>query len=440
LKIGLYIAFFFVILIAASGNLFSEKDTIAVIKVKNVEYLSDYQVVFDLYITRITNDWVAFANSTFQLSFIDTNFKYNAADVQVALLKSDLPLDVQPGSALPTEYYLIEPKVFPNRISITIVGPEKFEDCIKVPLNSEVLLGTFNLSVGGNKILPKDLLWLNPIYWYQACAYKLEQDSLIENTIPFYYKNDNINMDDGKNLTFSLQYEHNPESRFIFDDFWVFYTGQTVDSLGWSTRVEKDVLGFTVKRGVKTSIFEIEYKDIIGTWRSGDPKFNPGYIGKGDTKIGNLYDPFYDTVQYRGGQYCYVLYASIKKLDGSIIDTLLAERCVDVPNAVISKAHPLKNPFSVSTTIELHLDDDCYVEGFVTDEIGKFVSYLTSNVYGVMKKTFMKKGVYYIDFNASAVASQGLYNTIFIAYPIKDPNIEVSKAVVKLQLIKDGSE
>jgi hypothetical protein len=33
-------------------------------------------------------------------------------------------------------------------------------------------------------------------------------------------------------------------------------------------------------------------------------------------------------------------------------------------------------------------------------------------------------------------ASQGLYEIVFIAKPIDDPNVEVSRAVVKVQLIR----
>lgn len=449
-KIYIWLFIFFVFVLS-SINSFANKDTIAVIKLKNLILINNNTLSFDIFITRERNNWDAFANSTFQLGFDDSNFKFDDKNIECYLVSSDLNLSTVPGITLPTEEYLIEPKIFDNRISITIVGPEQYDDCIKIPLNKDVLLGKFIVRTKSNQPIPKQLIWLKPIDWYQACAFKLDRDSLIQNSIPFYYKNDNLNMDDGKSITYVFETESYVEDKFIFDDFWVYYIGQKVDSLGWSTREEKDVLGFTVKRGVKTSIFEIEYTEVVGTYDISSPKYNPGYVSKGYTKTGHIYDPFYDSVQYRGGQYCYALYATLLRKDGSKYDSLVAERCVNVPNAVISKAHPLENPFSDKTIIELHLDDDCYVDGFVTDEIGRFVKHLETPTGEKMIRTFMKGGIntsnpqdkvrnrgrYFIEFKADELSSQGLYNVVFIAYPINDINVEVSRAVVKLQYIRD---
>lgn len=436
------------------------RDTLAIVSARDFELVAPDSLEFDLYLTKNTENWTAFANATLQLAFLDTLIKIDSTDLvfEHILNTSELPIFTPVGNQLPTDRYLIEPKIFKGRFSITIIGPEKYDDCMKLTLGQSMKLGRFSIKSLSGKKLPTYLTWLQPKEWYQALAYKRNQDSLIAGNTPFFYGNDNIGMDDGKDITFLLNIDKNPTESFSFKDFWVVYTGQMIDSLGWSTNLEMDVNGYFVKRGVRTSIFEVEYTDLVRTWVASDPKYNPGYVSKGYSKTGHVYNPFFDTVDYRGGEYCYSLWANMNRKDGSSFDTLLAQKCVYVPNAVISKANPLGNPFTHSTKVNLHLDDDCYVDGFVVDEVGKFVTTLNFNGQP-MSNLFMKKspipikpekdqilepederGGYDIEFIASSVASQGLYNVVFIAYPISDKNVEVSKAVVKLQLVKDGSK
>lgn len=439
-------------------------DTLAVVTMNNFSLPAKDSLEFDLYLTKNSERWIAFANATIQLEFADTLLKIDSTDFSFAYILNtpELPLFTTAGNQLPVEEYLIEPKIFKNRFSITIVGPEKYENCKQLKKGEQIKLGRYTIKSLSGKELPLELKFKEPKEWYQAIAYKRNTDSLIATNTPFYYGDDNVNMDDGINLTFLMNVDKNPDEQFEFKNFWVHYTGQLVDSLGWSISLEKDVNGYFVMRGVRTRIFEVEYTDLVGTWVAGDPKFNPGYISRGYSNKLQIYDPFFDTVTYRGGDYCYSLWANLRRKDGTTYDSILAQQCVSIPNAVISKANPLGNPFAYRTRINLHLDDDCYVDGFVVDEEGKFVSDLYYDNNGkkeVMKRLFMKKsklekelepgevadtdderGGYHIDFEASSIASQGLYNAIFIAYPKNDNNIEISKAVVKLQLIKDGTK
>ncbi len=43
---------------------------------------------------------------------------------------------------------------------------------------------------------------------------------------------------------------------------------------------------------------------------------------------------------------------------------------------------------------------------------------------------------YEVILSSEGLAAQGLYDVIFLAYPINDPVYEFSRAVVKLQMIK----
>jgi len=67
---------------------------------------------------------------------------------------------------------------------------------------------------------------------------------------------------------------------------------------------------------------------------------------------------------------------------------------------------------------------------FVSDLTGRILFYLKNGEYVV-------RGPHNdVDFVADYHAQEGLYNVIFIAYPIDDPTVELSRAIVKLQLIR----
>jgi hypothetical protein len=87
------------------------------------------------------------------------------------------------------------------------------------------------------------------------------------------------------------------------------------------------------------------------------------------------------------------------------------------------------------------LEDDVYLTVSSYDVLGKKIKDLIDPGTGkVLDKMFIKKGKHSTVFQAPELASQGLYNIVLLAYPIKDPSIEFSRAVVKVQLIRDGSK
>jgi hypothetical protein len=112
---------------------------------------------------------------------------------------------------------------------------------------------------------------------------------------------------------------------------------------------------------------------------------------------------------------------------GNIIP--LAYDCERIPNSIITKATPSPNPFSISTRIDYIVEDDVILDAFVNDFSGRIVTHL-------LKGAYTTKGQHSIDFLASYNAQEGLYNVVFIAYPIDDPTVEISRAIVKLQLIR----
>jgi hypothetical protein len=84
-----------------------------------------------------------------------------------------------------------------------------------------------------------------------------------------------------------------------------------------------------------------------------------------------------------------------------------------------------------STTVDYMLDDDVVLECSVYDILGKKLKTL-------IDKEVVKVGKHQIVFEASRAefASQGMYEIIFLAHPIDDPGVDISRAVVKVQLIR----
>ena len=150
-------------------------------------------------------------------------------------------------------------------------------------------------------------------------------------------------------------------------------------------------------------------------------------VGLGTRDYGKKYHWYYDTVDYRGEEYCYALYYK----DFNDIEHYLARACVPIPSAVITYAQANPNPMSYSTKITYKLDDDVILSATVYDLAGKIVKKLLDNVY-------VERGTHILDFDApiSEVASQGLYEVIFLAKPVDDNSVEVSRAIVKIQIVR----
>ena len=69
----------------------------------------------------------------------------------------------------------------------------------------------------------------------------------------------------------------------------------------------------------------------------------------------------------------------------------------------------------------------------VFDVRGKLVTNLINDY---KDGDYTEIGWHEVRFVAPQLASQGLYSIIFIAYPIDDPSVELSRAFVKVQLIR----
>ncbi len=420
-------------------------DTLAFLNIKDI-YLRDSSTMeFDVLLKRNSDLWSKLANGTFEFTFDTLQYNFNSDRVEPTVLETGLRLGIVPGGGqLPLGGYDMKAKCFPGRIVLSLIGPNEFNECETVPNDSSIIIAKMQIKSKDGSALPNKVLWKEPYKYYQALAYKTDRDSIVEDYIKIFSPNDNIEISDNKNNIVSYSSEGTGNEGTRLDSFWLTYLGNRRMAMKWKTKSEYFNAGFTVRRAVKLQddlpdeLLDFSY--IVATYKPGD-RFLPQMIGKGNSRTGWAYDTLYDTVPYRGVTFCYKLfYDQVYPREGRIVDSLLARGCKPVPNAVISFAQANPNPFNYDTKINFTVDDDVYLTITISDLLGR-------EVKRIMDKKYVKIGSYgsmfsnYIEgtdltYIPLPNAKNMLYNIIFIAYPINDPSIEISRAVYKVTYLR----
>lgn len=409
-------------------------DTLAVVRIENILLVQPDTLQFDIRLYRNSDRWSRWANGTFQLTLGDGRTTIDENNAIIEYLSGTSQLKVFPITGqLTKDSYFISPRIIKDRISISVLGPELFQDANYIPPDTGLLIGTFRIIEKGGNLLPLNISWLYPQFYYQACAYKLENDSIVPPFITWNTANDNIEMEDVHRTT-TVRYEADrPPDPFVkLKYFYARYEGQRKVGLYWETDTEFLNRGFILRRGYlpfgSRDTAGVDFKDFVASFEGGEGKPPvPEMIGMGSSRLGKPYKYQHDTVPFRGETYCYALY--YKDFYGR--EHYLATSCVKIPNSVIVYAQANPNPMTTSTTIEYQLDDDVLLECTVYDLMGKKVKRL-------IDLQEIKLGKHEVVFEAPRehFASQGMYEVIFIAHPIDDPAVDISKAVVKVQLIR----
>lgn len=409
-------------------------DTLAIVRLENLLLISPDTLQFDMRVYRNSEAWSKWANGTFEIGVLDSVFKLSVQSASIEYVPGSSQLPVAPLTGqLPTDSYHIAASIVNDRISIGILGPEMFFNASTVPLDTGLLLGQFQLIGKDTTMLPLVLEWKRPQFYYQACAFKLEQDSIIDPNILWNNADDNIEMEDAAGKT-TVRYEVDPapDPYVKLKYFYAKYEGQRKVGLYWETESEFLNRGFILRRGIlewgSTDTASVVYKDFVASYEGGEGKApETGMRGQGSSFRGKAYKYIYDTVPYRGETFCYSLY--YKDFYGS--EHYLATSCVKIPNSIITFAQANPNPMAFQSTIEYELDDDVLLECSVFDILGKRLKKL-------IELQEVKLGRHQVVFDAPRedFASQGVYEIIFLAHPVDDPGVEISKAVVKIQVIR----
>lgn len=416
----------------------NNKDTMAIVKLADVKFLSENELKFNLRLQNVSDKWLYFANGTYQITFNlpeDLGIVPDASKMNIKFTgNTDLKLMTTPGvnDDLPKVNYRIFSEISKNnRISIFIVGPEDFNDAIYIAkADTGVILGEFILSGRDGFEIPENLKWQEPVDFYQACAYKLYNDTLIAPGVVWHTTHSNLEMWDSLSTNYTVYTTDNQKEDFILDYFKVHYEGQKVVSIEWKTSSEPYNKGFILKRGIKSEYYmtenEVEYKDTVAYYPA-----NPELKGTGRNGLGGLYFVI-DSVDYRQVTYCYQLEYMFQKGDYRT-DSLLARKCIDIPNAVIYEASASPNPFRDKTNINFWLEDDARVTAKVYDVRGKEIATLCEDV---PYKINMRMDPHVLEYSPVELAPTGMYEVVIRAIPIKDQSITSSVAVVKIQLLR----
>lgn len=439
--IKLNILFFIVLGFFATSPMYSQdQDFLAFVKLKNVFMEDPTSMTFDITVSRNSERWYYLANGTFQIYLDTTFFKVTeSADLSLELIDSELPLGQVIGPYIfPEDGYVVEPdSIYADRISFTVMGPTDFNDCTPVPFEEELKIGTFRLFSQSGERIPPRINWKTPIFRYQALAFKLERDST--DIRRDRYLDDNLSLVDDDFILADYDTEDTPITNLELDFFDVDYIGNLEVGMQFATLTEYFNLGFTIMRYMKTDPDDVpdlsDFQDTVFTWRPESEYYNELMISRGNTQTGFLYDPLFDMIEYRNIDYCYALYATVENLETQQIeDIYLDYDCISVPNAVIVSAIPSENPFRGKTTIQFEVRDDVYITGTVRDVVGREITKLVDDETNqVLEEIYIEKGVHNATLEFTNIEAQGMYEVILIAYPVNDPGIEISRAVVKLQ-------
>ncbi|MCX7880800.1 MAG: hypothetical protein N2517_09090 [Ignavibacteria bacterium] len=420
--------FFLILLIVYRAN--GQPLSLANVILDSVTFGRNNTLEFVLRLERLNERWQYWANGTFQFQFdsIDYNVSPDRHTIELIPGTSDLKITAIPG-ILPITSYIVTPNVLPGRFSITIAGPKEYQNCIVPPTdNRGIVIGKFVISTKDGTKPPSKLKWLEPYLYYQACSYKLDHDSVFIPNLFKYEVNDNVEMDDGIRSFVNYEVSGAPSPQTKIKYFNAEYIGLKKLKISWETLSEAYVDGFIVVRGLRgpevASPEVVPYLDTVADYRRSEPNHR-ALLGLGTSSIGKVYNFEFDSVDYRGFEYCYKLI--YKDFFGNF--RTLAYDCERIPNSIISKATASPNPFSLQTRIDFVVEDDVVLDAFINDYSGRIVDKIFENVYFV-------RGQHSIDIYSYNLAQQGLYNVVFIAYPIDDPTVEISRAIVKLQLIR----
>ena len=194
--------------------------------------------------------WLYWANGSFQFAFDTTSdYQFNLNNHSITYLPgtSDLNVTTMAGvTGLPTDDYLITPRIIGSKFSLTVAGPDSIFNCYKVRKDTPLKIGRFRIE---NKIPsspPTRFKWLTPYSYYQALAYKTNKDSILLPDLFRYNTNDNIEIYDEKHKVEYVAESYDP--RMIIKNFHAEYMGSLLVRCTWETESEAFNEGFVVKR------------------------------------------------------------------------------------------------------------------------------------------------------------------------------------------------
>jgi hypothetical protein len=418
-----------------------EREILSIVSIEDVAIVDPQTIEFSLTLRRTSNVWERWANGTFQFQIVGVaSSRYTPSAMRVELLpnSSDLPIASYANAPLTAYSYCIG--LHDGWISVFIYGPDEFRDAKYFPLDSTLRLGRFRVTMTDGGRIGSSIAWMEPHDYYQANAYKLEVDSIAYG-VRWYRADDNIEMRNYPRIdstldrvvvrTDSFRVAPAPEPCLTLEagSFRAEYLGDRLVQLHWKTLCEQGVRGFVIRRRCLCSTLPPSQTEFTEIRRFGVP-FDTALFSKGTTTVGFDYTMSTpDTVNFRDIEYEYELSAIMYDGSRRFLDTA----SIRIPISVISSATVYPNPTTTQATIRYTVEDRVRITAKVYDVTGKELALLLDNV--VVPRT-TSGSVNTIVWNAPDQASQGLYTVVLIARPVDDPTVELSRAILKIQLLR----
>ncbi len=392
---------------------------------------------FEIWIKKLDPQWEWIANGTFRIESPDLvltgGIDPTVHDFTYELGSSEL---FPTGAYNPTNsrVYHLANEIFNQRMSVMILSPDSVSDCSRIMnVGDSLLFGRFYFVRRDGQYMSDSIVFVND-QRQLAMAFKIDHDSVTgvgTTRNVWYQKHDNVPF--GSTVEFISE----PPPPDICDgqyDFRGTYLGDLIVELAFDVNDEHCYKGYWLERALVNprDPTNLVFQPIAHLNYNVNPLLRGCRCLRPQQRSGML-----DTTQYRREQYAYRLVGEFQSYyggDTNNIDTVF----IRIPNAILSNAVLLENPFANSTTVRFNIDDRVRLTGSVYDIGGRRIANLTDEAgRPIVDREYTKGIAYKAFFNAPAVASQGLYNIVLVAIPINDNTIEEqSRVVLKGQLIR----
>jgi hypothetical protein len=392
------------------------------------------RMTFDVTLHRVSDKWQFWANVSLRIESVDLQLTggFNPGVHVIALLPgtSDLPLVPYTPGAM--NGYYIDAGFVNGQIKIHVIGPDSVDDAISVVNPDSIKIGQFTVTSNDKSFVPEVLAVSVPVDYFQANAFKIDHDSATgagANSNVWYVKHDNPPL--------ITEYLASPPPPDICDAVFEFtgqYEGDLKVGLQFKVSDEHCYEGFWIERSL------VKLRDLSDLNFEQRPQLlyqNEPRLLSCKCLLPQVHDSLYDMTEYRREIYAYRLIGQRLPNYGDtaqIIDTIF----VRIPNAIISNARLLDNPFKDETTVRFNIDDRLYLTAKVFDLGGRLIgTLLDESGEEIVDKEYAAGVGYRALWKAPDVASQGLYNVVLIGIPFRDDSIEqLSRVILKAQLIR----
>jgi hypothetical protein len=389
---------------------------------------------FDLVVKRLSDRWQYWANSTMRLQSVDLEPTggFNPAVHQFTFIPDSSDLNLVPYNAGSMNGYFVDYAIVDGDLVVNVIGPDSVGDAHALNPPDSLRIGRFQVRSTDNSIVPEELVFAMPYDYYQANAFKLDHDSVTgvgSGRNVWFNKHDNPPM--------VAEYEELPPPPDICDatfNFYGQYVGDLNVMLGFTVDDEHCYEGYIIERAL-VSRAQPDLMDFQG--RAQLTYLNEPRLVACFCLDPQVRDSLFDQVDFRRETYAYRLIGKRLPFYGDtleIIDTIF----IRIPNAIISNARILDNPFSSETSIRFNVDDRLRLTARCYDLGGRLIASLEDEDGRVIEDVEYPIGTdYRVKFKAPDVASQGLLNMILVGVPVDDLTFaSESRVIIKAQLLR----